>query len=211
MGVQYSKIQLETNDLIDIVSKSVINTSNNCTSSSVQKQIIDLQKTGDVEIVGVDFSQNSVLNITCLQDTKQDIDTSTLVAQDIISQINNKISGQTIGSQISNSEEIKNIAVKLANELDYNSITNCIGDLTQVQEIKVVDSGNIRIINTSFDQTMSLIKNCIQKDITTIKNITQLEQTIKTIAESSTEGLSSAAIIVIAIVVGLFFILVIYF
>ena len=208
MGGQYSTIKLETNDIIDIISKSVINTSNNCSSSIIQKQSIDLKKTGDVEISGIDFNQSSTLNITCLQDLKKDIDTSTIVAQDIISQIDSKISGQNIGLQVSNSEEIKNIAVKLATELNYTSIANCIVDVAQLQEIKVEEGKNIKITNNSFEQTIEMLKNCIQRDETTIKNITELQQTIETFAKSSTEGALNTTTIIF-IVIGLFFILLI--
>lgn len=212
MGAQTSVVKIDEDYITETIASTMVKIAKSCAASTVQSQKLKITNTGTgvIDIAGLDFEQDSSINLTCIQELSTDLDSRADFKEDIIDKISSKVADQTIGSQYNATEKLTKAVSRTVNSIDYQSITECMAGGVQTQDFEITNtsSGDIYLTNISAKQSKKIIQKCIQTDKTVMKNISDLTKTVKKELESSTTGfLNSTTLIVIAVVAAVAFII----
>lgn len=205
MGNQISITEFSTDFYTEAIANSLIKISHSCATNATQSQVIEFtNEGGNVDLQNIDFNQEANINLSCLQNIKTDVTSQAKVVEDIATKISDKIKGQNIGNQANVSKTTMKVITKVVSNLDFETITSCLGNTEQEQAIKFTSkaNGDVYINGVTFNQSLKLIQDCIQNEENTISNITELKRAVKTEIEKETSGfLNTGSLIVIALVV----------
>lgn len=208
-----SKTEFSADFYTEAIANSIVNVSHSCATNATQTQVIDFtNEGGTIDLQNIDFDQEANINLSCLQNIKTDVTSQSKLVEDIATKISDKISGQTIGAQSNLSKTTMKSITKVVNNLNFDSITSCLGNATQEQAIKFTNkaNGDVYINGVTFRQSLKLVQDCIQNEETTIANIAELQKVVKTELEKETVGfLNTMSITVIALIVFMILLIVI--
>lgn len=214
MGAQTSVVKINDDFITETIANTMVKMAKSCAASSVQSQKLNVTNTGTgvVDIAGLDFEQKSSINLTCIQELSTDLESRADLKEDIVDKIVSKVADQTIGSQYAATEKLTKSVSRVINNINYESITECMSGGTQTQDFNITNtsSGDIYLTDISAKQSQKIIQKCIQKDKTVMKNISDLTKVVKKDIENSAFGfLNSTTLIIIAVVAFLILVIIV--
>lgn len=181
------------------ISMNVVNTYNQqCNSSTVQNQILDISGCTNVIIDGINNKQKTVIAVKCLQSdaTQTNIDTTVLQgAQQAAQAVTQNFGMPSAGVANTIASQITDLAIKVSNTY----ISMCAVQIGQGQTLKCKDSTNIIISNVNQEQTTSQLSNCVLNATTVSAAKAALTQTVSQSAVAKEENALTALVIAAAI------------
>lgn len=198
MGNASTKNIIETS--IDLSINVITTAMQDCATTLTQDQL--LQVIGDGNSVShVNFRSMMNTDISCMQETKVQNDISSKISNKMEQMAKSILGALSLNPGNADAENIIKNSIKLGTKIQSAFNQKCGTEIKSSQTLKVQGDNNI-ISFISFDQAISLIKNCVSHSsaVNDIKN--DIENTAKQIASAEKKGISLMflAIIVIGIV-----------
>lgn len=206
MGAQTSVVDAKTKVINSAITDVLIKTGKSCATSAFQSQSRIVE--GDANYSGVDssFNQESSIDLTCVQDSKNMMDLKNDMQAEIENKLKSENTGQNLGFQTGISASTTTLITELVNRISSQDIQECSNQISQIQSDVVKGDLNAVNSNLSFNQQSSIITNCIQNNSNISKAVNKVATQIATETETFNVGVitaGSSIIIIIIIVIGL--------
>lgn len=213
MGAQTSRIEDVSEDISEIVNKSIISNKSSCSSAVISTQKINLGDIGgDLNMEGINMRSSQTVNLSCLQNSDNNVEIVNEIKRKMETNIKNKLDGQTFGLQNAYTKSVKKGISSVVNSINIDNIKKCIVNAINEQTISVGNvAGNANIRYVSLDATQDVVQECVQNDRNTTRQISKLESEMKTALDNTVVGvISSTGFIIIAVVVLILLFVLIY-
>lgn len=201
MGNELStNVSKETVNVLNNVFNSV---SNSCVTQATQNQSIDLSGlTGSSIILTADWSQQLVVNASCLATSNLSTNLSNAIAQEA-TQLAESTEQQFSLATFGEAENYVKIMTNLSNTITNVYVNECQVTSEQIQNITISNSqAQLVTANTLWTQTLNTTSNCVFNNtaVTAIQN--QIQQSVKQTAEATTENFLEGALLGLALVIA---------
>ena len=206
MGAQASIAEANTKIISKAINNSIIESAKSCSASTSQNQTMEVE--GDVTIGGrgntVTFSQESNINLSCIQDSTSITELRNTIKQEITNKLKAENSGQNIGGQMSMSSASSDLITEVVNSINMSDMQACFSEISQSQNSRI--SGNLDISGTSntysFDQSTEIVSTCMQKNQNLSKLVSDLSNSVANdISASNTGFIGGGALILFLIII----------
>jgi hypothetical protein len=202
-AVDNSKTTNETNIVNESITNVVNNVSANCKVVSSNTQVISGNTRNISGVRNSTINNNylndlqSKINFSCIQDTSIKAQLKSDISREIDNVISKKTSGFGGKAVFDNSEinNINNLKTTIVNNIDTNTLTECI----VIQQNNQSISSNIDIIGDIKDSTINanlenkLISEMVSKCVQSNKAVTEASTKLNEIVKSKTEVVSEGA------------------
>lgn len=206
MGAQVSQIEDVQTVVSKITNETILENSNLCAGIQASGQKISLKDIkGNVQLSGVRFNNSQKINLSCLQNTQNNIKITDKIKDHLQSEIENAVKGQNFGIQNALSSSLKSSIQEVASSIKVKNIKECLASAIASQDIEINGViGDVSLVAVDMISSQETVMNCIQKEETTMEKITDLEKKLQSETKNTIAGvLDTSTLIIIAIAVGL--------
>lgn len=164
MGGTSSKSEVEVNN--EIINRSIRKVGQNCSTSVAANQVLNIEgnKGAKIKLGDVNLKQVSKQDIACFSSDK----TTDSLKTDLNQQLNQKAEakGQVLSLSKTDAENYSKLNTTLTNEVikAYSQTCSNTGNYSQFVNIRFNDGSEIKTGDLNFDQTITGITNCLQKN-----------------------------------------------
>lgn len=212
MGNQQSTVKMDSKIVTDIVNKSIMESTSQCSSSVAAQQNINLSASGDIQVGDIGQSQNVSLDFKCLNDN----DVQSQIKNDIQSKLDAMLDQKLKGSPLfsntnANNEQKTALITNVTNSLELRNLSTCQADASALQDINIeTTDGGIVAGNITQEQGIELIASCTANQSAFQEAVNTLTQEVdasnKQVVENTQTGIIG---IVAAVLAGLILLIIV--
>lgn len=201
LGIGCKQSQTVTNNISNnILSNVAMTSSSNCSGGNFVTQLFDisdLTAEGDINISNISQNQTVSYNFSCMQNSSQDVEQQTKLANEFQNELTNVVKGLPLSS--SDQKVATTIANNLETNISFSNLASCLSTNVQNQTMKISDlvskTGGITVDNISQTLVSNLVEKCLQEQTQAASIATELDNFVKTESYSYNEGLYLPGII----------------
>uniref|UniRef100_A0A6C0I181 Uncharacterized protein n=1 Tax=viral metagenome TaxID=1070528 RepID=A0A6C0I181_9ZZZZ len=208
MGPAISKAKNSSDTLNDIVSDTILSSTQICTSSNgttLTLDFSDFRAGRDIVFDGINQSANITHNFSCLQDSTQNATMQTKIFEKL-EQAAKAAAESGIGISAAVSENITQSVGKIKSNFNLSQVATCVANNTQslFQEYKRLNAGrDIRISNLSQAIIVNQITKCIQSNSAVTEQLVALDKLTGQTSESEAKGMNLLSLFLMPILIGI--------
>lgn len=188
MGGTSSKSEVESNN--EIINRSIRKVGQNCSTAVAANQVLNIEgnRGAAIKLGDVNLKQVSKQDIACFTSDK----TTDKLKTDLNQQFNQKAEakGQVLSLSKTEAENYSKLNTNLTNEVikAYNQTCSNTGNYSQFVNIRFNDGSEIKTGDLNFDQTITGITNCLQKNQGVVEANNQLKNFVEQKSKAETKN-----------------------
>lgn len=192
MGAQVSVQNQITETVSNVTNKCLIEMSSQCVTTASQLQSIEASAGGNLTVSDVSQTQQNVVNLDCLQSSKNDTAFQNAIASQLATSLKNDQSGVPIGVSVSTQDNTTINTTNIANTIKIDDIKSCMAASSLIQNQKYTATGNVTLYKLSQSQMSNVLTSCVQNSLATQNAIADVSTKISAASESKQQGFNLA-------------------